>query len=130
MVALYRLSTTWTLEKANPGFPGCGVGEGKRWKGGRPRGGDGEAEAEGREEGVAEAALGEKGRGEVGRRGRKGDGGGGGVPRGAQKKPVGILYVKVVQAHNLLNKDFLGTSDPYVKLGLRGERLPSKKTFP
>ncbi|KAK2972780.1 hypothetical protein RJ640_029705 [Escallonia rubra] len=48
----------------------------------------------------------------------------------AQKKPVGILYVKVVQAHNLLNKDFLGTSDPYVKLGLRGERLPSKKTFP
>ncbi|KAK2991254.1 hypothetical protein RJ640_018011 [Escallonia rubra] len=49
--------------------------------------------------------------------------------RGAQKKPVGILHVKIVQACNLLNKDFLGTSDPYVKLGLSGERLPSKKTF-
>ncbi|KAK3033732.1 hypothetical protein RJ639_034507 [Escallonia herrerae] len=47
---------------------------------------------------------------------------------GAQKKPVGILHVKVVQAHNLLNKDFLGTSDPYVELSLSGERLPSKKT--
>ncbi|KAK3006297.1 hypothetical protein RJ639_015599 [Escallonia herrerae] len=49
--------------------------------------------------------------------------------RGAQKKPMGILHVKIVQARNLLNKDFLGTSDPYVKLGLSGERLPSKKTF-
>ncbi|KAK3008293.1 hypothetical protein RJ639_013113, partial [Escallonia herrerae] len=47
---------------------------------------------------------------------------------GAQKKPVGILHVKVAQAHNLLNKDFLGTSDPYVKLSVSGERLPSKKT--
>ncbi|XP_042015545.1 synaptotagmin-3-like [Salvia splendens] len=47
---------------------------------------------------------------------------------GATKKPVGILHVKVVRAHNLLNMDFLSTSDPYVKLSLTGERLPSKKT--
>ncbi|KAI3447586.1 hypothetical protein Pfo_004251 [Paulownia fortunei] len=47
---------------------------------------------------------------------------------GAAKKPVGILHVKVVRAHKLLNMDFLSTSDPYVKLSLTGERLPSKKT--
>ncbi|XP_042014478.1 synaptotagmin-3-like isoform X2 [Salvia splendens] len=47
---------------------------------------------------------------------------------GATKKPVGILHVKVVRARNLLNMDFLSTSDPYVKLSLTGERLPSKKT--
>ncbi|KAH6833360.1 Calcium-dependent lipid-binding family protein [Perilla frutescens var. hirtella] len=47
---------------------------------------------------------------------------------GATKKPVGILHVKVVRAHNLLNMDFLSTSDPYVKLSLSGERLPAKKT--
>ncbi|XP_057805412.1 synaptotagmin-3-like [Salvia miltiorrhiza] len=47
---------------------------------------------------------------------------------GATKKPVGILHVKVVRAHNLLNMDFLSTSDPYVKLSLTGERLPLKKT--
>ncbi|KAF3433948.1 hypothetical protein FNV43_RR25051 [Rhamnella rubrinervis] len=46
----------------------------------------------------------------------------------AIKKPVGILHVKVVRAIKLLRKDILGTSDPYVKLSLTGERLPSKKT--
>ncbi|KAK6929180.1 C2 domain [Dillenia turbinata] len=46
----------------------------------------------------------------------------------AIKKPVGVLHVKVVQAFNLLKMDILGTSDPYVKLSLTGERLPSKKT--
>lgn len=48
--------------------------------------------------------------------------------RVAIKKPVGILHVKVVRAIKLLKMDILGTSDPYVKLSLSGERLPSKKT--
>ncbi|KAF5733739.1 synaptotagmin-3 isoform X1 [Tripterygium wilfordii] len=47
---------------------------------------------------------------------------------GAIKKPVGILHVKVVRAMKLLKMDFLGTSDPYVKLSLTGERLPARKT--
>ncbi|XP_073156433.1 synaptotagmin-3-like isoform X1 [Henckelia pumila] len=47
---------------------------------------------------------------------------------GADRKPIGILHVKIVRANNLLNKDFLGQSDPYVKLSLTGEKLPSKKT--
>ncbi|XVE99297.1 hypothetical protein REPUB_Repub03eG0186600 [Reevesia pubescens] len=46
----------------------------------------------------------------------------------AVKKPVGILHVKVVRAQKLLKMDILGTSDPYVKLNLTGERLPAKKT--
>ncbi|KAF2318514.1 hypothetical protein GH714_008501 [Hevea brasiliensis] len=46
----------------------------------------------------------------------------------AVKKPVGILHVKVVRAMKLLKADFLGTSDPYVKLNLTGEKLPAKKT--
>ncbi|GKV34146.1 hypothetical protein SLEP1_g42555 [Rubroshorea leprosula] len=46
----------------------------------------------------------------------------------AIKKPVGILHVKVVRAQKLLKKDFLGTSDPYVKLSLTGEKLPARKT--
>ncbi|XP_042952098.1 synaptotagmin-3 isoform X3 [Carya illinoinensis] len=46
----------------------------------------------------------------------------------AIKKPVGILHVNVVRALKLLKKDILGTSDPYVKLSLGGERLPAKKT--
>ena len=46
----------------------------------------------------------------------------------AVKKPVGILHVKVVRAQKLLKKDILGKSDPYVKLNLTGERLPTKKT--
>ncbi|MQL99449.1 hypothetical protein Taro_032165 [Colocasia esculenta] len=47
---------------------------------------------------------------------------------GAMTKPVGILRVKVLRAINLLKMDLLGKSDPYVKLSLSGERLPSKKT--
>ncbi|KAA8534379.1 hypothetical protein F0562_031870 [Nyssa sinensis] len=46
----------------------------------------------------------------------------------AVKKPVGILHVKVVRALKLLKMDLLGSSDPYVKLSLSGERLPAKKT--
>ncbi|KAK4835230.1 hypothetical protein QYF36_007117 [Acer negundo] len=46
----------------------------------------------------------------------------------AFKKPVGILHVKVVRAFKLMKADFLGLSDPYVKLNLTGESLPGKKT--
>ncbi|GMH11260.1 hypothetical protein Nepgr_013101 [Nepenthes gracilis] len=46
----------------------------------------------------------------------------------ATKKPVGILHVKVIRALKLLKMDVLGTSDPYVKLSLSGEKLPAKKT--
>ncbi|XP_047321887.1 synaptotagmin-3-like [Impatiens glandulifera] len=46
----------------------------------------------------------------------------------AAKKPVGILHVRVVKANKLLKKDLLGLSDPYVKLSLSGDKLPSKKT--
>ncbi|KAL3701334.1 hypothetical protein R1sor_019356 [Riccia sorocarpa] len=34
----------------------------------------------------------------------------------AAKRPVGILHVKVVRAKDLKKKDFMGKSDPYVKL--------------
>ncbi|CAN8237312.1 unnamed protein product [Cochlearia groenlandica] len=44
------------------------------------------------------------------------------------KKPVGLLHVNIIRAHNLLKKDLLGTSDPYVKLSLTGEKLLAKKT--
>ncbi|XP_078148070.1 synaptotagmin-3-like isoform X2 [Carex rostrata] len=47
---------------------------------------------------------------------------------GATKRPVGILRVKVVRAMDLLKMDLIGKSDPYVKLKLSGERLPSKRT--
>ncbi|KAI7751343.1 hypothetical protein M8C21_023440 [Ambrosia artemisiifolia] len=48
---------------------------------------------------------------------------------GAANKPVGILHVKVVRATDLKRMDFLGSSDPYVKLKLSGGRMiPSKKT--
>ncbi|KQK17231.1 hypothetical protein BRADI_1g33150v3 [Brachypodium distachyon] len=47
---------------------------------------------------------------------------------GATKKPIGILRVKVIRAMDLPKMDLLGKSDPYVKLRLSGERLPSKKT--
>ncbi|XP_010543542.1 PREDICTED: synaptotagmin-3 [Tarenaya hassleriana] len=46
----------------------------------------------------------------------------------AVKKPVGLLHVNIIRARNLLKKDLLGTSDPYVKLSLTGEKLPAKKT--
>lgn len=48
--------------------------------------------------------------------------------RVAIKKPVGILHVNVVRAIKLLKMDLLGTSDPYVKLTLTGDKLPAKKT--
>lgn len=49
-------------------------------------------------------------------------------PAKANKRPVGILHVKVVKAMNLKKKDLLGASDPYVKLKLTEDKLPSKKT--
>ncbi|XP_071732928.1 synaptotagmin-3-like [Rutidosis leptorrhynchoides] len=47
---------------------------------------------------------------------------------GIVKKPVGVLHVKVVRATKLMKMDILGLSDPYVKLKLSGDMLPSKKT--
>ncbi|KAI3517237.1 hypothetical protein L1887_16450 [Cichorium endivia] len=47
---------------------------------------------------------------------------------GAVKRPVGVLHVKVIRATKLMKMDILGLSDPYVKLKLNGEMLPSKKT--
>ncbi|GJS94800.1 synaptotagmin-3 isoform X1 [Tanacetum coccineum] len=47
---------------------------------------------------------------------------------GIVKKPVGVLHVKVVRAIKLMKMDILGLSDPYVKLKLSGDMLPSKKT--
>lgn len=44
------------------------------------------------------------------------------------KKPIGILHVKVVGATKLKKKDFMGKSDPYVRLKLTEDRLSSKKT--
>ncbi|KAL2499313.1 Synaptotagmin-2 [Abeliophyllum distichum] len=49
-------------------------------------------------------------------------------PSKAMKRPVGILHVKVVRAMKLKKKDLLGASDPYVKLKLTEDKLPSKKT--
>lgn len=49
-------------------------------------------------------------------------------PKKAGKRPVGILHVKVVNAMNLKKKDFLGGSDPYVKMKLTEDMAPSKKT--
>ncbi|XP_073279756.1 synaptotagmin-2-like [Primulina huaijiensis] len=49
-------------------------------------------------------------------------------PAKAMKKPVGILNVKVLRAIKLKKKDLLGASDPYVKLKLVDDKLPSKIT--
>ncbi|CAL5205698.1 unnamed protein product [Lathyrus oleraceus] len=49
-------------------------------------------------------------------------------PTKAFKRPVGILNIKVIKAMKLKKKDLLGASDPYVKLKLTGDNLPSKKT--
>ncbi|KAG2698321.1 hypothetical protein I3760_07G146200 [Carya illinoinensis] len=49
-------------------------------------------------------------------------------PAKAMKRPVGILHVKVLRAMKLKKKDLLGASDPYVKLKLTEDKLPSKKT--
>lgn len=38
------------------------------------------------------------------------------------------MHVKVIRAVKLKKKDFLGASDPYVKLKLTENKLPSKKT--
>ncbi|XP_059459922.1 synaptotagmin-2-like [Corylus avellana] len=50
-------------------------------------------------------------------------------PQNAMKKPVGILNVKVLRAMKLKKKDLLGASDPYVKVKLTEDKLPSKKTI-
>ncbi|XP_022144263.1 synaptotagmin-2 [Momordica charantia] len=49
-------------------------------------------------------------------------------PAKAMKKPVGILHVKVLRAMKLKKKDLFGASDPYLKLKLTEDKLPSKKT--
>ncbi|XP_057509982.1 synaptotagmin-1-like [Actinidia eriantha] len=49
-------------------------------------------------------------------------------PTKAMQKPVGILHVKVLRAMKLKKKDLLGASDPYVKLKLTEDKLPSKQT--
>ncbi|XP_076920188.1 synaptotagmin-2-like isoform X1 [Bidens hawaiensis] len=49
-------------------------------------------------------------------------------PAKAMKRPVGMLTVKVIKAMKLKKKDLLGASDPYAKLQLTDEKLPSKKT--
>ncbi|KAL7155500.1 hypothetical protein ABFS83_03G078600 [Erythranthe nasuta] len=49
-------------------------------------------------------------------------------PAKAMKKPVGILNVNIQRAMKLKKKDLLGASDPYVKLKLTDDKLPSKKT--
>lgn len=49
-------------------------------------------------------------------------------PTKAMKMPVGILHVKVVRAVKLKKKDLMGGADPYVKLKLTDDKLPSKKT--
>eukprot|EP00268_Persea_americana_P046887 TRINITY_DN484_c0_g1_i1.p1 TRINITY_DN484_c0_g1~~TRINITY_DN484_c0_g1_i1.p1 ORF type:complete len:538 (+),score=109.73 TRINITY_DN484_c0_g1_i1:832-2445(+) len=49
-------------------------------------------------------------------------------PAKAERRPVGTLHVKVVRASKLKKKDLMGKSDPYVKLKLTEDKLPSKKT--
>jgi hypothetical protein len=49
------------------------------------------------------------------------------TPR-ASKKPIGILVVMVLRAQNMRKKNLLGKSDPYVKLKMSNDKLPSKKT--
>ncbi|KAK4787344.1 hypothetical protein SAY86_011177 [Trapa natans] len=49
-------------------------------------------------------------------------------PSMLNKKPVGIITVKVLRATKLRRKDFLGKSDPYVKLKLTEDNLSAKKT--
>ncbi|KAI3730339.1 hypothetical protein L1987_61509 [Smallanthus sonchifolius] len=50
-------------------------------------------------------------------------------PAKAMKRPVGMLNVKVIKAMKLKKKDLLGASDPYAKLKLTDDKLPSKKTI-
>ncbi|KAE8703154.1 Synaptotagmin-1 [Hibiscus syriacus] len=49
-------------------------------------------------------------------------------PAKAFDRPVGILHVKVIRAMQLIKKDLLGSSDPYVKIKLTESKLPAKKT--
>lgn len=49
-------------------------------------------------------------------------------PAKAMRRPVGILHVKVLRAMKLKKKDMMGQSDPYVKVKLTDDKLPSKKT--
>lgn len=49
-------------------------------------------------------------------------------PTKAQRRPIGIVHVKVVKAMKLKKKDFMGASDPYVKIKLTEDKSPSKKT--
>lgn len=49
-------------------------------------------------------------------------------PTKAMQRPVGILLVKVVRAVKLKKKDLMGGADPYVKMKLTEDKLPSKKT--
>jgi Ca2+-dependent lipid-binding protein len=45
----------------------------------------------------------------------------------ADKKPVGVVEVKIIRATNLMKKDFMGKADPYVKIQLVNTML-SKTT--
>ncbi|KAK4794057.1 hypothetical protein SAY86_012051 [Trapa natans] len=49
-------------------------------------------------------------------------------PSMVSKKPVGIIIVNVLRAMKLRRKDFLGKSDPYVKLKLTEDKLSVNKT--
>lgn len=49
-------------------------------------------------------------------------------PAKAFRRPVGIVHVKVVRAVGLRKKDMLGGADPYVKIKLSEDKIPSKKT--
>ncbi|KAF7810785.1 synaptotagmin-2-like isoform X1 [Senna tora] len=49
-------------------------------------------------------------------------------PIKALRRPVGVLNVKVLRAMKLKKLDILGASDPYVKLKLSDDKMPSKKT--
>lgn len=49
-------------------------------------------------------------------------------PTKGLRRPVGILHVKVLRAMNLRKLDFLGASDPYVKLKLTEDKVPAKQT--
>ncbi|XAR64207.1 hypothetical protein NMG60_11024462 [Bertholletia excelsa] len=49
-------------------------------------------------------------------------------PSKASMRPAGILNVKVLRAMKLKRKDLLGGADPFVKLKLTEDKLPSKKT--
>eukprot|EP00850_Spirogloea_muscicola_P010509 SM000062S19895 [mRNA] locus=s62:215277:219252:+ [translate_table: standard] len=46
----------------------------------------------------------------------------------AQKRPIGFIFFKVIEAKNLKNSERIGVSDPYVKLTLGQGPLGTKKT--